>query len=90
MDVTDNRGEHRFELATDDGLAVADYTLDPPVVTFTHTVVPDALQGQGIGTRLVEGALAIVRERGWRVVPRCPFVAGYMDRRPETRDLLAE
>lgn len=88
-DVIDDTEESRFELTTDDGVAFAAYTLDPPVVTFTHTIVPEPLQGQGIGTRLVAGALAIVRERGWRVVPRCPFVAAYMEEHPETRDLLA-
>lgn len=87
--VTDNQAEHRFELATDDGIAFAAYTLDQPVVTFTHTIVPDELRGRGIGTRLVGGALAIVRDRDWHVVPRCPFVAAYMEEHPETRGLLA-
>ena len=38
-------------------VAVAYYTLSPGIATFTHTEVPYALQGQGIASRLIRGAL---------------------------------
>ena len=89
MEVTDNRAASRFELATEAGPAVATYRRDGGVVTFTHTVVPREVEGQGIGSRLIAGALAQVREEGLKVAPQCPFVAAYMERHPEWRDLLA-
>ena len=89
MDVTDNRPEHRFELATEGGLAVAEYALGDGVVTFTHTIVPRAAEGQGVGSRLIGGALAQVRAAGLKVRPQCSFVAAYMQRHAETQDLLA-
>ena len=86
-DVTDNRAEHRFELPTDAGPAIAAYSLDGNVITFTHTVVPEQAEGHGIGSKLVAGALADVRRRGLKVVPQCPFVAAYLERRPEAAEL---
>lgn len=83
MDVTDNRAEQRFELATDAGPAIAAYLRDGDTITFTHTVVPPQAEGQGIGSRLIAGALADVRTRGLKVTPRCVFVRAYLERHPD-------
>ena len=55
--VRNNAAEHRYELEVDGQLAVAEYRLRPGRISFTHTEVPDALEGRGIGSRLVEAAL---------------------------------
>jgi predicted GNAT family acetyltransferase len=86
--VRDNPALHRFELDADGGLAVAYYQLAPGVITFTHTEVPQALSGRGIGSALVKGALESARARNLKVVARCPFVGAYMARHPEFNDLL--
>lgn len=89
MDVVDNRAESRFELATEGGPAVAAYEREGDVVTFTHTVVPPEAEGHGVGGRLIEGALAQVREEGLKIVPACSFVRAYVERHPEWRNLIA-
>jgi hypothetical protein len=38
---------------------------------------------------LTEHALRYARQRGYKVVPSCPFVAVYIERHPEYRDVLA-
>jgi len=86
--VRDNEAEHRFEMDAGDDTAVAYYRLEPGVITFTHTEVPAALWGQGIGSRLMRGALETARARSLKVVPRCSFVAAFMRRHPEFNDLL--
>lgn len=83
MDVTDNRAEHRFELPTDAGPAIAVYEADGDTITFTHTVVPPEVEGHGVGSRLIAGALADAKARGLKVVPQCPFVRAYLERHPE-------
>ena len=88
-EVRDNPARHRFELEADGHLAIAVDSLAPGVVPFIHTEVPDALAGRGIGSRLAKGALAQVRDRGLKVVPRCPFIRGYIEKHPEWQDLLA-
>lgn len=89
-DVHDNPARHRFELVVDRHLAFSEYTLDGPVITFTHTIVPPALEGKGVGSRLVSGALGQIRARGLKVIPVCSFVRGYIERHPEWQDLLAD
>jgi len=89
MSVVDNREARRFELELDGGdVAVAAYRLEGGSIIFPHTVVPEGYEGQGIGSRLIEAALASARERGLTVVPECSFFANYMKRHPETHDLL--
>ena len=88
-EVIHNEAEERFELAQGGGTAVAAYRLEGDTISFTHTVVPEELEGQGIGSRLVRAALDESRRRGLKVVPLCYFVKGYIDRHPEYGDLLA-
>lgn len=85
-EVRDNTAEQRYELAVDGELAVAAYRVEGDRVVFTHTVVPAAIEGRGVGSRLVGAALADVRRRGLSVVPECPFVRAYIERHPEERD----
>jgi uncharacterized protein len=58
------------------------------VIEMDHTYVPQALRGGGIASQLTAHALRYAREQGARVVPSCPFVAAYIERHPEYRELL--
>jgi uncharacterized protein len=82
-------GAQRFSQHIGEHRCVLDYQLDGSTVTFTHTGVPDALRGQGLAAQLVEAGLAWARAEGLHVVPACSYVRVYMQRHPETRDLLA-
>ena len=87
--VRDNPDKHRFEIDLGDGsFAIAEYTLPAGKIMFTHTEVPEAHERQGIGTMLIEHALAAARERGLKVIPICPFFAAYMKKHVEVQDLL--
>lgn len=87
--VRDDSARQRYELEVGGELAFIDYLRDGRKVIMTHAEVPVALRGGGIGSALVKGALMLVREKGEKVVPLCPFVAQYIHRHPETLDLLA-
>ena len=88
-DVTNNEARNRFELVVDGARAVAQYTLDGQVMHFTHTIVPQEVEGRGIGSRLIKGALDEARSRGLKVDPVCPFVRAYIEKHAEYGDLLA-
>jgi uncharacterized protein len=87
--IRDNTALSRFELDADGVTAVANYQLAGGVMTLTHTEVPVHARHRGIASRLIEGALAEVRARGFKIVPRCSFVKTYVDQHPEVGDLLA-
>ena len=56
---------------------------------FVHTETNSAEQGKGYAAILMREALADVRENSNdKVVPVCSYVVMYMQRHPETQDLL--
>lgn len=79
----------RFEQAVEGHVCTAEYQLSDGVMRMTHTGVHPSLQGRGIAARLVEAALAHARSHGLKVRPDCTYVHSYMERHPQTRDLLA-
>ena len=89
--VKDNPATGRFEMASGDAVAFVEYErAGDGRIALLHTEVPEALSGQGVGSKLVRGVLDRLRAEGARVVPRCEFVASYVERHPEYRDLLAD
>ena len=89
VQVIDNAAESRFEARIGEEVAVNPYRLEGDTITFTGTVVPDALRGRGIGEQLVQAGLDAARDRGLKVVPQCGFVAAFMRKHGEYADLLA-
>lgn len=87
-DVTDNKAQSRFELETGGETAIAAYERDGDTMVFTHTVVPEEMEGHGLGSRLIKTALDTARIEGLSVVPQCAFVAAYIDAHPEYADLV--
>ncbi len=77
--IKHNTEKRRFEMAVGDDSAFIEYTeAGDGTLAMTHTEVPKKFEGQGVGSRLVKGALDVVRAKGLKVVPTCPFVAIYI------------
>lgn len=87
-EVRDNPDERRFEAVVEGHTAIAEYRLVDHGIMFTHTEVPQALEGRGVGTALVQAGLKAARDRGLKVLPVCTFFAGYIQRHPEEQDIL--
>jgi predicted GNAT family acetyltransferase len=87
--VTDHPDQARYEAWLGDELAgFSAYRLTRGQITFTHTEVGDAYEGQGIGGALARYALDDARERGLAVDPRCPFIAAWIEKHPDYADLV--
>jgi len=86
--VIDNPARSRYELALEGGVAFVDYQQAGNLRVLTHSEVPPASRGRGIGAKLVAGALQLAREQGVRVRPRCSYVVQFMERNPQFQDLL--
>jgi len=88
-EVHEEPDRSRFVARVEGRLAgVAAYELADGAITFTHTVVGDDFEGQGVGSALARTALDTARERGLAVVPRCPFIAGWIEHHPDYADLV--
>ncbi|MEO6993391.1 MAG: GNAT family N-acetyltransferase [Lacunisphaera sp.] len=87
--VRNNETDRRYEATVDGQLSVADYVVENGRVIFTHTFVPPELRGRNIAATLVRAALSDARARNLKVVPACSYVAKFIERHPEYRDLVA-
>ena len=96
MDLTQfhtnfNPDNKRFELILEGNTAFINYILnDKGVMYLTHTEVPEALEGKGIGNKIVREALSYIKENNYKLAPLCPFVAAFLKRHREYQSLLAE
>lgn len=88
LQVRDNPAESRYEAEVAGRLAMVEYLLTGPNITFTHTEVPEELEGRGIGGRLARFVLEDARTRGLAVIPLCPFIKAYIARHPEYAPLV--
>jgi predicted GNAT family acetyltransferase len=86
--VRDNKAQSRFELDVEGGVAFANYRTTPTAVIITHTETPRGLRGHGIASELIEGALALIRADGRKVIAGCGFVVDYLRKHPEYGDMV--
>ncbi len=78
----------RFWVEVEGRTAVLDYEEAPGVLAFTHTFVPPELRGRGLAELLVRAGLAYARETRNQVRPDCSYVAAFMAKQAEFRDLI--
>jgi hypothetical protein len=86
--VVDNPEENQFQARVGGQVAFVAYLRRGDTIFFTHTEVPAALEGRGLGSLLAKSVLERARAEHWRVVARCPFIAKYIERHPEYQALL--
>jgi predicted GNAT family acetyltransferase len=89
-DLIDNAAASRFEMPVEGHVAFVTYRRrEDGVISLDHAEVPRALEGKGVGSKLVRATLDRVRGEGLKVVPRCSFVHAFIQRHPDYADLLA-
>jgi predicted GNAT family acetyltransferase len=88
--VVHNSDLKRYEIWLDEAkVGHADYSLRPGEIHFVHTEVDPAHQGKNLAAILTRESINAVREAGSsKIVPVCSYVVRYMERHPETQDLL--
>ena len=87
-DITHHPERHRFEIHENGRTAFVEYRPYRDGIDLIHTIVPPAMQGQGIAALLVKAAMNYAREHRLKVVPSCPYVPSYLERHPEDRELV--
>lgn len=88
-DLTLNSAAHRFEMRVDGHVAFLTFHMEGDTMSLDHTEVPKVLNGRGVGSALVRGVLQQARAQGMKVLPRCPFVAAFIERHPGFSELVA-
>ena len=86
--LVDNAAEKRYEFHILDHVPRIEYIKVPGKIFLTHTEVPKPLEGKGIGSAIIKAALEDIKKQDLVLVPLCPFVAGYIKKHPEWKDLV--
>lgn len=87
--VVDNAEAGRFELYVAGEVAgILDYERTADTITFTEIATDLRRAGQGLGLKLVRQALDAVSAEGLSVLPVCPFVRDFIQRRTVYLDLV--
>lgn len=88
-ELINNEERHQYEFHIGNNVPKIEYILSKNgEIYFTHTKVPAALEGKGVGSQLVKKALEDVEKRDLRLVPLCPFVATYIHKHPEWKRIV--
>ena len=79
----------RFETGEGDKTAFLEYRFYKGInIALMHTLVPKDMSGKGIASALAEHAFQYARDNNKLVMLYCPFVAAYVKRHPEVKELL--
>lgn len=84
-------GEQGFFLAEENGkrMGYLSYEWDSPTrFAILHTVVEKAYQGHGVAKALVDAAVAFAREKGYTILPVCPYAENLFKRDTSYEDIL--
>jgi len=88
--LVNNEMSRQFEMVVDGLKAKIEYEQQKERTFLTHTEVPAALEGHGVGSAIVEKTLQYIEEHNYKLVPYCAFVKAYIKRHPEWKKLLAQ
>lgn len=89
ISIRHDPNRQRFEAQTGEGpVAFLSYVREQGRVVFDHTFVPEALRGRGVAAALARAALAEASRCQWKIVPRCSYVAAFIERHQEFRNLV--
>lgn len=88
-ELIDNSPAHQYEFRIGNEIAKIEYIKsEKGEIYLTHTEVPVSLEGRGIGSQLIEKTLQDIELQKLRLVPLCPFVAGYIQKHPDWRRIV--
>ncbi|WP_312815035.1 GNAT family N-acetyltransferase [Brevundimonas sp.] len=82
-EIKDLEDAKRYELHIDGHVAYVEYNNVAGGRLISKTVVPEALEGRGIASRLAKHVLADLRKKGLKILPTCTFFAAYIQKHPE-------
>ncbi len=89
LEVKNNQTKNQFETNLDGKTALIKYQKEADgTLNLFHTEVPDEFEGKGVGSQLVKNALEQIKADNLKINPSCPFIAAYIKRHPEYKNLV--
>ncbi|MBZ0328117.1 MAG: N-acetyltransferase [Altibacter sp.] len=88
--ISENKDRKRFEMVVEGKTALIEYIRAENKMYLTHTEVPKELEGKGVASSMAKQVLQQIKDEGLFLVPLCPFIAAYLKRHPEWKEILAK
>ncbi|MBI3982584.1 MAG: N-acetyltransferase [Gemmatimonadetes bacterium] len=83
--------EHRFVARVGGAVAYLAYRpVGDGVLDYASTFTPPELRERHVASTIVRHALDYARNRGFKVIPTCWFVAGFVERHAEYAELIEQ
>ena len=86
--LINNETDRQYEFHVDGFVPKIEYIKSGDKIYLTHTEVPKELGGKGIASSLAKQVLEDIQQKGWKLIPLCPFVVKYIQRHPEWEPLV--
>lgn len=89
--ITDNTSKRHYELAQDGQVAahIAYRMHGEGTIELVHTEVEKQFEGKGLASQIAKFALDDARSRELKVIPTCSYIAGWVAKHPDYKDLVA-
>jgi uncharacterized protein len=88
QEIINNEKESRFEYLSGGSVSVMDYRKENGTYYLDHAEVPEGLEGEGLGSELMEKLLKYIEENKETFVANCTFAQKYVKQHPEWDRLL--
>lgn len=78
-----DRGDSRFYKKDENENLICEITYvveDSSMIVIDRTFVNDDYRGQGIAAQLVDRVVEMAREENKKIIPRCPFAKGMLEK----------
>ncbi len=70
----------RFELPLNGEVAYADYHIEGDVLFIDYVFAPPALRGTGAAGKVMEGMVAMAKDKDLSITPICGYAASWLKR----------
>lgn len=87
-DIQNDPEAKRYLLRVGSETAVVAYNLTGSNLMITETLVPRALEGQGIASRMARHVVDDARSRGLHILPVCPYFSAWLKKHPRDADVV--
>lgn len=89
MKIEHDSSKHKFFVTLGEYEASLMYAERGKVLDFYHIYVPDPFRNRGLAGKILITAFDYAREKGYKVVPTCPFISGdFLPRFPKYLELV--
>lgn len=88
LPLINDKSSRQFELEVEGRMAKVEYELNGTKMFLTHSNVPKALAGMGVGAALVEKVFTYIEENNLKLVPMCSFVTAHLRKHPEWKRIV--